>query len=105
MGEKRKKRRNVIESDDDEDDSDIPIGRNRKLKSRKCRDEFSEEYSSSDTEKSSSSSESNNREENISDHQRNLVESNNRNQLNHPAQRTPRFLKRRKAMMITSNQK
>ena len=48
-----------IESDDDEDDSDIPIGRNRKLKSRKCRDEFSEEYSSSDTEKSSSSSESN----------------------------------------------
>ena len=58
--EKRMKRRNVIESDDDEDDSDIPIGRNRKLKSRKCRDEFSEEYSSSDTEKSSSSSESNN---------------------------------------------
>ena len=57
--EKRMKRRNVIVSDDDEDDSDIPIGRNRKLKSRKCRDEFSEEYSSSDTEKSSSSSESN----------------------------------------------
>ena len=56
--DKKKRRKMIIESDDEDLDSDVPLKRHRKLKSRKCRDESSEDFSASDSEKSSSSSES-----------------------------------------------
>merc|ERR1712223_1235541 len=63
----KKVRKMVIESDEDnENDSDVPlIKRNKRLKSRKCREESSEEFSESETEKSSSSSETDVRKKSI----------------------------------------